>query len=394
MSIEESENSRGPACRLKRSRHSFFLFTGLMLILSIMAGCSTCRWNLDVVNYTPLSGGDWKVSTPAEEGQDPMLVAELYFNAAKLETLYGLLVVKNGFLIAEGYFNEGSVEQLSARHSATKSFTSALAGIALEQEHLSSLDLKMMDFFPEFADDIADSRKDDITIRHLLQMRAGYPYDSTGYYGDILYLSDNWHWLSHLVDFPLEADPGTECNYSSVTSHILGVILARACDTDLMSYAREYLFSPMGAELGDWTRDADGYNWGWGEIYVTARVMAKFGLLYLNDGEHEGNQIIPAEWVHDSLQSYSEDPWITNKLGRYFGDLGYGYQWWSARSGGHHFNLAWGHGGQLIVLLDEFNMVVVTTAAPLHEIPPADGWKYEKAVIDLVGKFIKSLPSE
>ena len=69
----------------------------------------------------------------------------------------------------------------------------------------------------------------------------------------------------------------------------------------------------MDAELGDWTRDADGYNWGWGEIYVTARDMAKFGLLYLNDGEYEGNQVIPADWVHDSLQTYSEDAWITKE---------------------------------------------------------------------------------
>jgi CubicO group peptidase (beta-lactamase class C family) len=97
--------------------------------------------------------------------------------------------------------------------------------------------------------------------------------------------------------------------------------------------------------------------------------------------------------VHDSLQSYTEDAWITRKLGRYFGHIGYGYQWWSARVGDHHFNFAWGHGGQLIVLLDELDMIVVTTADPLHEIPPADGWQYEKTIIDLVGKFIKSLPA-
>jgi CubicO group peptidase (beta-lactamase class C family) len=140
----------------------------------------------------------------------------------------------------------------------------------------------MMDFFPEFASRVhsSDSRKEQITIRHLLQMRAGYPYDSTGYYSDVLYLSGNWRWLPHLVDFPLESDPGTEGNYSSVTSHLLGVIVARACDTDLISLAREHLFLPIESELGDWSRDRDGYNWGWGEIYVTARDMAKFGTLF------------------------------------------------------------------------------------------------------------------
>ena len=150
----------------------------------------------------------------------------------------------------------------------------------------------------------------------------------------------------------------------------------------------------MDSELGDWTRDLDGYNWGWGEIYVTARDMAKFGWLYLNDGEYRGNQVIPADWVHDSLHVYSEDAWITKKVGRYFHDIGYGYQWWSARVGDHHFSFAWGHGGQLIVLLDELDMFVVTTVDPLHDTPPEAGWKHEKPIIDLVGEFIQSFPKE
>jgi CubicO group peptidase (beta-lactamase class C family) len=368
--------------------------TMLLTLLATLAliGCVSCIWDLDVVDYTPLPGDDWEVSTPEAQGLNPTLVAKLYFDAAKLETLYGLLVVKNGHLIAEQYFGEGSIDQLSARHSATKSYTSALAGIALERGDLSSLDLRMMDFFPEYADQITDPRKMNVTVRHLLQMRAGYPFDSTGHYGDILYLSGDWRWLSHVVDFPMVAEPGTTGSYSSLSSHILGVILARASDRDLISYSQEYLFSPMEAELGDWTRDADGYNWGWGEIYVTARSMAKFGLLYLRDGEYNGDQIIPAKWVNDSLDSYSDNPWVTKKLGRYFGDLGYGYQWWTATVGDHRFDFAWGHGGQLIVLLEALDMMIVTTASPLHEIPPAEGWKYEKTVFDLVGKFIRSLP--
>jgi CubicO group peptidase (beta-lactamase class C family) len=100
------------------------------------------------------------LSAPAEQGLDPMLVAELYHNAAELETLYGLLVVKNGHLIYEGYFNEGKVEQKTQLMSATKSYTSALIGIALDQGYLSSVDQKMIDFFPEFAGKTGDPRKE------------------------------------------------------------------------------------------------------------------------------------------------------------------------------------------------------------------------------------------
>jgi hypothetical protein len=90
----------------KRRQHSSFLFANVLLVLSILipsalVGCGPSTEDLEAVDYTPLPGDDWKVSTPVEQGVDPMLVAELYYNAAELETLYGLLVVENGYLIAE-----------------------------------------------------------------------------------------------------------------------------------------------------------------------------------------------------------------------------------------------------------------------------------------------------
>lgn len=92
---------------------------------------------------------------------------------------------------------------------------------------------------------------------------------------------------------------------------------------------------------------APSTDW-WGDLSNPCRKskdrMAKFGLLYLNDGEYQGNQVISAEWVDDSLQTYSENAW-GHRVGRNFNDIGYGYQWWSARAGDHHFNhfnLAWG----------------------------------------------------
>jgi CubicO group peptidase (beta-lactamase class C family) len=353
--------------------------------------------DLEAVNYTPVPGDGWKVSTPAEQGLDPMLVAELYLDAAELETIYGLLVIKNDHLIAEKYFNEGSVEQLSRRASVTKSYTSALVGIALDQGCLTSVDQKMIDFFPEVADRITDPRKKQITIQDMLQMRAGYPWEETDpALWEALYSGE---YLRYIVDFPLTSDPGTEFNYSNLTSHWLGIIVARACDTNLKSFGQEHLFSPLGVEVGDWNRDLDGYYIGGGDIEFTARDMAKFGLLYLNGGEYEGNQIIPASWVRESLQSYSDYAWVTkdklNKVGRYFRDLGYGYQWWSASVGEHHIDFAWGHGGQLIVLMADLDMVIVVTADPFYgKDLHWQAWKHEQANINLVGKFIKSLPKE
>jgi CubicO group peptidase (beta-lactamase class C family) len=352
---------------------------------------------LESVDYTPLLGDDWKVSTPAEQGLDPMLVAEFYLEGTGLSTLFGLLVTKNGHLIAERYYNEGAVDQLSARQSVTKSYTSALVGLALDQGYLTSVDQKMMEFFPELADQVTDPRKHEITIRDLLQMRAGYPDDElTRQYLDSLFFSDDWHWIPYVVGFPLLSDPGTEFRYSNLTSHLLAIIVARAIGSDLEPYAQKHLFSPIDSKVGAWSRDADGYNFGCFEISVTARDMAKFGSLYLNDGLYDGKRVISADWVEESLQRYSESISRTGEMpsskGRYFSDIGYGYQWWSATAGDHHFDYAAGHGGNLIVLLDELDMIIVTTADPLYELPAEAGWKYEGAIINLVGKFIQSLP--
>lgn len=351
--------------------------------------------DLEGVDYTPLQQDDWKVSTPTAQGLDPMLVAELYLDATALETLYGLLVIKNDQLIAEKYFNKASVGQLSKRASVTKSYTSALVGIALDKGYLLSVDQKMIDFFPEVTDQITDPRKKQITIREMLQMRAGYPWEETDpVFWDALWSGEYLHFIA---DIPLVSDPGTEFNYSNLTSNWLGIIVARACGTDLKTFGQEYLFSALGAQVGDWNRDLDGYYIGSGDIEFTARDMAKFGSLYLNTGEYEGKQLVPASWVKKSLESYSEDAWITkdrlNNVGRYFRDLGYGYQWWSASVGKHHIDFAWGHGGQLIVLLADLNIIIVSTADPFYgKDLHWRAWKYEQSVINLVGKFIKSLP--
>ncbi|MGB5925732.1 MAG: serine hydrolase [Dehalococcoidia bacterium] len=376
-------------------QYSLLIIAIVLLVLSALPGCGPSIEDLLAVDYTPLPGDDWDISTPSEQGLDPMLVAEVYYNAAQLETLYSLLVVKNGYLIAEDYFNEGSIDQKDRLQSVTKSYTSALVGIALDQGYLSSVEQKMLDFFPEVTDQITDPRKEQITIRDLLQMRAGYPWEETdpALWDGLL----SGHYPPLIEEFPLVADPGTEFHYSNLSSNWLGIIVDRATGTNLKAYAEENLFLPLGVEAGEWGTDAEGHNNGCGDLHFSARDAAKFGLLYLNEGEYEGNQVVPAAWVHDSLQRYSEDINVTGGFpanwGLSFRDVGYGYQWWSARVGEHHFDLAWGHGGQLIVLLDELDMVIVVTSYPFWLQHDAEAWKHELANVNLVGEFIKSLPT-
>ena len=113
----------------------------------------------------------------------------------------------------------------------------------------------------------------------------------------------------------------------------------------------------------------------------------------MNNGKYNGIQVIPAQWVHDSLQIYSEKTWTIN-VGRNWGDNGYGYQWWSIKAGDYRYNLAWGHGGQQIVLLEDLDMMIVFLADPLHLQHGDEPWKIEKANLNLIADFVASLPAE
>jgi len=370
-----------------------------VLILSILAGCDSSNIldsspsdeALADVDYTPLERDDWDISTPEEQDIDPDLLAELYYDAAELDTLYSVLVIKDSYLIAEEYFNEGSADKKTLLQSVSKSYISALVWIAIEQGCIPGIDAMLVDFFPEISGQITDTRKNQITIEDLLQMRAGYPDEETNQaYMDALY----WGVYPPLIEeFPLVCDPGTCFNYSNLTFSWLAILLSRSCETDLRSFAQENLFRPLDTEVGDWLQDRKGNRIGSGGIHATARDTARFGQLYLDGGTYEGAQIISSEWVRNSLQSYSEK---TKSYGMslVFKDLGYGYGWWTATVGDHDFNFAWGHGGQLIVLLEDLDMVIVTTADPFFGEHSGDSWANEKAVMNMVGRFIKTLPGE
>jgi CubicO group peptidase (beta-lactamase class C family) len=383
--------ARGHRFRSRALQRFFLLPTGAVLLLFLLLGCGSCTWKLDSVDSTPLPGEDWEISTPEAQGLDPMLVAKLYSNALKVETIQALLVVRKGRLIAERYFHGGSLEQETRIQSVTKSYTSALVGIALDRGFLTGLDQRMMEFFPELAGRITDPRKNLITIRQMLQMRAGYPWEeSTRELFELLYSGFR---PSNLIDVPLVREPGSGFDYSNLTSHLLGVIVARAAGMNLKSFAEAHLFGPLGVEPAEWIQDWEGYRNGHADLYFTAREMARFGQLYLDGGEYEGKQLVPSEWVRDSLKTYTENAW-RYRVGRNVSNLGYGYQWWSARAGKHRYNLAWGHGGQQIALVDEVEMVIVVKADPLFGQHGGGSWKREKANLNLVGDFIASLPAE
>lgn len=347
------------------------------------------------VPFTPVDQPDWPVASLEEAGLEKPAIDALFLEASRLRNLWGLLVIKDGKLAAEGYFHEGSIAQVSTRHSITKSYLSALFGIATQTGCAPGLDTPMLSLFPEMSDAVTDERKRSITFRHMLQMRAGFPMEiASPEHHDRLFMSGEWNWIGHIEDFPLLDAPGARFGYSNLTSDLLAIALARACETDLKTFAERNLFEPTGTRLAAWTAGPHGYRIGWGEMQITARDMARFGQLYLDGGQWKGRAVVPADWVEASLASYTRNAWMTPKLGRYLSEIGYGYQWWSARAGPHAVNFAWGHGGQLIVLVPTLGLVVVTTADPQAGLDPIrdPGWERELAIINVVGRFVSKLP--
>jgi len=365
----------------------FFIFLSLFLLFA----CNSQSNRRNSFYYTPEVRDDWETSIPQEEGIDPQLVEDLYINASELPGIYSLLVIKNGKLIGEAYFNGGSISKKSNMNSATKSFTSALAGIALEQGILESVDQKAIDFFPELEDQIQDPRKREITLEQLLQMRAGFPWEEST--PELFALLYHGFKPSNFAEIPLSWDPGSRHKYSNLSSHFVGIMISRAAGTDLRSFAEENLLDPLGIHPGEWIQDWEGYYLAYGGCFMTARDMARFGQLYLDDGVYQGEQLLPSSWIDQSLQAYSNRAW-NYRVGRNFRDIRYGYQWWKVRAGNYDYNLAWGHGGQQIALVRDLNLMVVVNAEPLLGEHGSNSWRQEKDHLNLVADFIASLPKE
>jgi CubicO group peptidase (beta-lactamase class C family) len=359
------------------------------ILSMILFALPSCKKITDSLDYKPVQRNDgWLISTPSEQGVDPDKLKDVYEAAEKISNIYSLLVVKNGYLIAERYFNNSSINSATPTASVTKSYISALAGIAIREQVLTSVDQKMMEFFPEFNWQELDPRKSQITLRQILQMRSGYPWEEFDGYLDTLFSNSNW--ISLIREFPLISDPGTRFGYSNFTAHMMAIILARAANTSLKTFAETHLFDLLDVEVVSWPADAQGYYYGSGDIAFIPRDMARFGLLYLNEGMYNGNQIIPLDWVTDSLKSYSTTTYSSDILSS-IRQLEYGYLWWSGTSGTHRYNFAWGHGGQLIFVLNDLDMVIVTSAEYLGAQFGQEAWQKESAVMELVGRFISSL---
>lgn len=272
--------------------------------------------------------------------------------------VHSILIIKDGKLVFEEYFYEYDKNTLHELRSATKSFVSALTGIAIEKGYIKSINEQVLPYFPEYTFKNNIENKKRITIENLLTNQSGLDCDvynakAIGNESTMAYEKD---WIQYSLDLPMNDSAGGKGQYCSSNPIILGRIIEKATKTSLPEFAQQTLFKDLGIKNFEWHFKPDSSS---GETFcqvnLRPRDMAKFGLLYLNNGLWNGKQIISKNWVEQSLDKHAV-----------VAGLDYGYLWWTkyldANGTRYYGKLAQGNGGQKIYIFKELNLVTVITA--------------------------------
>lgn len=293
--------------------------------------------------------------------------------ASRMPRLHSLLIHQHGDMMYEQYFNGRNALQADNMKSASKSVVSALVGIAIERGDIEELDQPIADYFPDLMA-AATPDKRAITIENLLTMEAGMESTSNRNYGRWA-MSDNW--VQFALAQPMVGELGNDMIYSTGSTHLLSAIIEQASGISTLEYAERHLTDPMNINITYWSQDPQGVYFGGNNMEMRPRDMLKFGLLYLNDGEWDGQQLLSRDWVTQSHISHADSP---RGQGRH-----YGYGWWLRDLAGMQIPLAWGYGGQLIFVVEPLDMVVVTTA----DSQPGEGrGRHLRGIYDLVETYI------
>jgi len=366
---------------------SVIFFTTLTFILVAFTGISltsSCKKatvpNPDGYKYSiPLVYADGLQTASLESvGMSAGPIEEMmdYLKSASGHTIHNILIMKDNKLVFEEYFKgfkfvitapdfNGEVMDYTRTTdhfmaSVSKSVTSVVFGIAVKEGYFSDLNKKIIDYLPQYSD-ILTGQKANITLHHLLTMTCGLAFDESTYnYGDTrnelrqaINAADP---LLFILSKPLESAPGTHFHYSSGSGLLLAAILEKVTGMKFLDYANAKLFDPLRSEGGTWSATSSGLIFASGGLYFKARELAKIGLLFLNDGQWEGKQIITPEWIE-----LSKETQVTS-TGNYLPNSLYSYQWWttnfSVKGVSHKCFYACGWGGQYMFIIPDLNLII------------------------------------
>lgn len=259
------------------------------------------------------------------------------------------LIIRNDSVLFENYYAGYTRQQLVPSFSVAKSFTSALIGCAIDDGLIKSVNEPITNYIPE----LKENGFDKVSIRHVLLMTSGLDFNESYYnpFGDAATFYYGRTLRKSIAKMKLEEEPGTDFEYQSGNTQLLGLILERALKTKTVTqYLQEKIWTPLQMETpASWSIDKkkDGLEKTFCCINSTAIDFAKFGRLFLNKGNWNGKQLISSTWVEESTKLDTTDGSVPY----------YQYQWWSARPGEDFF--AEGILGQFIYVYPKKNLIIV-----------------------------------
>ncbi len=230
--------------------------------------------------------------------------------------------------------------------SVTKSVLGLLVGTALDKGIFASVDDPLAKYLAEAADPALDPRTLIVTLKHLLTMSVGWESRDTD--------QPPFH-FSDALKRPFAFQPGEKFQYDNVTSHILGIALARAAGMSVERFADQHLFGALGITNVSWRQDAQGNTMGWHNLHLTLEGMLKIGQLVLDEGAWNGQRIVSKAYLTDMLTAHNSGGPPSNTP--------YGYQWYVFRTPDrqHRAHGAFGYGGQLIYVVPDLKIVIAKT---------------------------------
>jgi CubicO group peptidase (beta-lactamase class C family) len=278
------------------------------------------------------------------------------------------IVIQDDTILYENYFNGFQRDSIVTSFSSAKSFNSALIGIAIDEGWIDSVHDPVVKYIPE----ISRRGLDDLTLKHLLDMSSGIRYlEDENMFPLFAPFSDDakTYYYPDLRKLALSIQPGDEpvgsyFHYNNYHPLLEGMILERATGQPVAVYLQEKIWKPLGMEYpASWSLDSEKSGFEKMESGINARAIdfAKFGRLFLNNGNWDGRQIISEEWVRATTAPDPADdrPWITfpsyKERGGYYHD-----HWWGmVREDGHYEFMASGHLGQNIFICPQTDLVIV-----------------------------------
>lgn len=387
-----------------RDQFSRFTILGAGLVLALSISASNLRAESTPPGQrgqacgAPSSIDDgWEIASPDSVGMDG---AQLCTIAARLEqqatAVHSVVVIRHGKLVFEQYFpgydqpwgqTDGQYEfTATTKHdmrSVTKSVTSLLVGIAIDRKLIAGVDEPVLKFFPDTAA-VKQPGWDAITLRHLLTMSSGIKWDEalawTDPKNDGPHLVSEADPIGYVLARPVVAPPDVLWTYNGGGTELLGNILEHVSGKPLEAFAREALFQSLGITDVEWKAYKNGKIAAAAGLRLRPRDAAKIGQLVHNRGQWNGQQVVSADWIAQSITPRFQ------AVGYFGGTLFYGYQWWMGRSLARGNDIKWvaafGWGGQRIFIVPELDLVMMTTTAQYGQ--PKEGL----AAIDILSNIV------